>query len=185
VVGVVLLAGVAFIAYTSMQLDAKNRALIDDIFRPLSAPPVRLVVCRGAMDTACAQEAADRVGTTVAWLDDPPGYELEWMFATGDPVIPDGGVIATQYFVGTDGQGMFEVLTSVPPLPPGPIPPQSRPVSNGEDTGSIWVEEVSGIASVEWTHDGIKYIITAQPRPWDPSAVVDVWRTVQYAVPRG
>jgi hypothetical protein len=45
------------------------------------------------MDAACAQETANRIDTTVAWLDEPAGYELEWMFATADPVIPDEGVI--------------------------------------------------------------------------------------------
>jgi len=134
------------------------------------------------MDAACAQETADRLGTTIAWLDDPAGYELEWMFATADPVIPDEGVLAVQYFVTPDGHGMFEVMTSVPPLVESSPPPQNRrPVSNGTDIGSVWMAEATGTASVEWTHDGITYLITAVPRPWDPSAVVDAWKTIKYA----
>jgi hypothetical protein len=73
---------------------------------------------------------------------------------------------------------MFEVLTSVPPIPESSPPLQSRSVSNGTDTGSMWMDEVTGTASVVWTHDGIEYLITAQPRPWDPSAVVDVWKMI-------
>ena len=186
----VLFAGAAYIAYTTTQRDAADRALIDQMFRPLSSPPARLVVCKGAMDSACAQDAADRIGTTVAWLDEPAGYELEWFVANRhaeavDPATPEDGVVATQYFLGgTDGRGMFEVMTSVPPLPSPPPPPQSRLVSNGTDTGSFWMAEASGTASVEWTHNGIVYVITAQPRPWDPSAIVDAWKTIEYASPR-
>ena len=51
-------------------------------------------------------------------------------------------------------------------------------------SGQGVIHEVFGTTSVEWTHDGITYLITAQPRPWDPSAVVDAWKTVQYATPR-
>jgi hypothetical protein len=106
------------------------------------------------------------------------------MFATDDPVIPDEGVVAVQYFVTPDGHGMFEVLTSVPPLVESSPPPHDRrPVSNGTDTGSTWMDEITGTASVEWTHDGIRYLITAAPRPWDPAAVVDAWKTVQYTSP--
>jgi hypothetical protein len=181
----IVLAGFAYVTYTTMEHDTADRALVDQIFRPLSSPPARLVVCKGAMDAACAQETADRLDTTIAWLDDPAGYELEWMFATADPVIPDEGVVAVQYFVTPDGHGMFEVLTSVPPLVAISPPPQPRrSISNGTDTGSSWMAEASGTASVEWTHEGITYLITAVPRPWDPSAVVDAWKTVQYATPR-
>lgn len=172
----------AYVAVVAVHENAANRALIDEMFKPVSRPPARLVVCEGVMDSACAQDAADRIGTTVAWLDGPAGYDLEWMFATANPVMPDEGVIATQYFVGEDGYGMFEVLTSVPPLPSG-APPQSRFVSNGPDRGSVWMDETTGIASVEWSHDGIKYVITAQPRPWDPSAVVEAWKTIHYTSP--
>jgi hypothetical protein len=186
----ITLAGAAYITYATLQPDAADRALIDEMSRPLSPPSARLVVCKGAMDAACAQEAADRIGTTVAWLDEPAGYELEWFVANRhpepvDPAVPDHGVIATQYFLGgADGRGMFEVMTSVPPLPVGPPPPRSRSVSNGTDTGSVRVDEVFGTASIEWTHDGIAYVITAQPRPWDPSAVVDAWKTIRYASPQ-
>jgi len=177
-------------AYITVHNDATRRAdeaLRDEMLRPLSPPPARLLVCRGAMDAACAQDAADRIGTTVAWLDEPAGYGFEWFVANRhpvDPAIPDA-VVATQYFVGgADDRGMFEVMTSVPPLPGAPPPPRSRSVSNGTDAGSVWMDEVSGTASVEWTHDGITYVITAQPRPWDPSAVVDAWKTIQYASPQ-
>jgi hypothetical protein len=187
----IVFAGAAYVMYMTMQLDAADRALIDQMFRPLSSPPARLVVCRGEMDSACAQEAADRIGTTVAWLDAPVGYRLEWLVANRyvepvDPTVPDDGVIATQYFVGgADDRGMFEVMTSLPPLVESSPPPQShRSVSNGTDTGSLWMAEVSGTASVEWMHDGIAYLITAQPRPWDPSAVVDAWKTIRYASPQ-
>jgi hypothetical protein len=179
----VVAVGATSVTYTTMQRDVSIVALRDEMFRPLSPPPTRLVVCRGAMDAACAQETANRIGTTVAWLDEPAGYGLEWMFATADPVIPDEGVIATQFFVTADGHGMFEVLTSVPPMPESSPPPQSRSVSNGTDTGSMWMDEVTGTASVVWTHDGIEYLITAQPRPWDPSAIIDVWKTIRYASP--
>lgn len=186
----IVFAGAAYVTYMTMQRDAADRALIDQMFRPLSSPPARLVVCRGEMDSACAQEAADRIGTTVAWLDEPAGYRLEWLVAnrhaeTVDPAVPDDGVIATQYFVGgADDRGMFEVMTSVPPLASGPPPPRSRSVSNGTDNGSVWMDEVTGTASVVWTHDGITYLITAQPRPWDPSAVVDAWKAIRYASPQ-
>jgi hypothetical protein len=185
----ILFAGAAYVAYT-MHRDAADEALRDEMLRPLSPPPARLTVCKGAMDSACAQDVADRIRTTVAWLDEPAGYKLEWFVADRhaeavDPSAPEDGVVATQYFVGgTDGRGMFEVMTSVPPLPSPPPPPRSRIVSNGTDTGSVWMDEQSGTASVEWTHDGIVYVITAQPRPWDPSAIVDVWKTIQYASPR-
>lgn len=187
----IVFAGAAYVTYMTMQLDAADRALIDQMFRPLSSPPARLVACKGAMDSICAQEAADRIGTTVAWLDEPSGYELEWFVANRhaapvDPAIRGDGVIATQYFVGgADDRGMFEVMTSVPPLVESSPPPRSRrSISNGTDTGSFWMAEVSGTASVEWMHDGITYLITAQPRPWDPSAVVDAWKTIQYATPQ-
>jgi hypothetical protein len=182
-------AGAAYITHATMQRDATDEALRDEMLRPLSPPPARLTVCKGAMDSACAQDAADRIGTTVAWLDEPAGYELEWLVAdrhaeAGDPATPEGGVVATQYFVGgTDGRGMFEVMTSVPPLPSPPPPPRSRLVSNGTDTGSVWMDQASGTASVEWAHDGIVYVITAQPRPWDPAAIVDAWKTIEYASP--
>jgi hypothetical protein len=186
----IVMAGATYITYTTLQRDAADRALIDEMFRPLSQPPARLVVCKGAMDAACAQEAADRIGTTVAWLDEPAGYRLEWLVTNRhaepvDPAVPDDGVIATQYFVGgADDRGMFEVMTSVPPLVESSPPQSRRSVSNGTDTGSFWMAEVSGTASVEWTHDGITYLITAQPRPWDPAAVVDAWQTIQYASPQ-
>ena len=186
----VLFAGAAYITHAQMQHDAADEAFRDEMLRPLSPPPARLTVCKGAMDWACAQDAADRIGTTVAWLDEPAGYELEWFVANRhaeavDPATPDDGVVATQYFLGgTDGRGMFEVMTSVPPLLSPPPPFRSRLVSNGTDTGSFWMAEASGTASVEWTHNGIVYVITAQPRPWDPSAIVDAWKTIQYAPPR-
>jgi hypothetical protein len=187
----IVFAGAAYVTYITVQLDAADRALIDQMFRPLSSPPARLVVCRGEMDSACAQEAADRIGTTVAWLDAPAGYQLEWLVANRhvepvDPAVPDDGVIATQYFLGgAGGRGMFEVMTSVPPFVESSPPPQPhRSVSNGTDTGTLWMAEVSGMASVEWMHDGITYLITAQPRPWDPSAVVDAWKTIRYASPQ-
>lgn len=50
----VVFAGAAYIAFTTMQHDAADRALIDQMFRPLSSPLTRLVVCKGAMDSACA-----------------------------------------------------------------------------------------------------------------------------------
>jgi hypothetical protein len=186
----VVFVGAASIAYTTMHRDAAGEALRAEMFMPLSPPPARLTICKGAMGSACAQDAADRIGTTVAWLDEPADYELEWFVANRhaeavDPATSDDGVVATQYFLGgPNGRGMFEVMTSVPPLPSPPPPPRSRLVSNGTDTGSFWMDEASGTASVEWTHNGIVYVITAQPRPWDPSAIVDAWKTVQYASPR-
>jgi hypothetical protein len=185
----VVFAGAAYITHATMQRDATDQALRDEMLRPLSPPPARLTVCKGAMDSACAQDAAERIGATVAWLDEPAGYQLEWMVANRhaeavDAATPEDGVVATQYFRGgTDGRGMFEVMTSVPPLRGPPPPPRSRLVSNGTDTGSVWMDQASGTASVEWTHHGITYIITAQPRPWDPSAIVNAWKTVQYASP--
>jgi hypothetical protein len=103
VAAAIVFAGAAYVTYMTMQLNAANRALIDQMFRPLSPPPARLVVCKGAMDSICAQEAADRIGTTVAWLDELAGYELEWLVANrhAEPVdraILGDGVIATQYF---------------------------------------------------------------------------------------
>jgi hypothetical protein len=181
----IVVVGVALIT----RLDAASEALIDQMFRPLSSPPARLVVCNGVMNWACAQRAADRIGTTVAWLDEPPGYRLEWFVANRhaeamDPASSDG-VIATQYFVGgSDDRGMFEVVTSAPPLPFGPPPPRPLSVSNGTDAGSFRVDEVFGTASIEWTHEGITYVITARPRPWDPAAVVDAWKTIRYTSPK-
>jgi hypothetical protein len=137
----ILLVGTAYITYTTTQRDAAVVTRREEMLKPLSPPPAPLLVCKGVMDPACAQETADRLGTTIAWLDDPAGYELEWMFATADPVIPDEGVLAVQYFVTPDGHGMFEVLTSVPPLVESSPPPQDRrPVSNGTDTGSTWMD---------------------------------------------
>jgi hypothetical protein len=159
------------------------RAHIDEIFRPLSPPPPRLVVCTDSMDAACAQRAADRIGTTVAWLDEPPGYELEWMLANDRTVSPADGVIATQYFLGADGHGMFEVVTSVPPLGDPPTP-RSRAIFNGTDHGKMWVDEQFGVVSIGWAHDGVEYLITAQPRPWDPLTVEQAWKTVRYASPK-
>jgi hypothetical protein len=165
------------------EVQTSNRARIDELFRPLSPPPARLVTCRGAMDAACAQTAADRIGITVAWLDAPPGYRLEWMLANDRTVSTEVGVIASQYFLGSDGRGMFEVVTSVPPIGDGPPPTRAQSLSHGADTGSLWVDARFGIVSIEWTHEGIVYLITAQPRPWNPDAVVDAWRTIHYASP--
>jgi len=177
-------ASAAYLTHVADQRDDGNRALIDDVIRPLSPPPARLVVCKGSMNAACARRTAERIGTTVAWLEEPAGFQLEWMFATADPVIPEGGVIATQYLVASESSGMLEVLTSVPPLPTSAPPSQSRLVSDGTDRGTMWFDERLGVASIVWTHDGVEYLITAQPRPWDPSAVVDVWRTIRYASPK-
>jgi hypothetical protein len=176
----VVFAGAAYITYTTMQRDAANRALIDEMFKPISPPPARLVVCRGTMDAACAQAAADKADTTVAWVNEPAGYELAWVMAA---LGPKGKAIASQYLVGADGQGLMEVVTSVPPTPGGHASPPSRSVSDGTDNASVWLDAAFGVVEMEWTHDGIEYGIFAQPRPWDPSAIVDAWKTVQYASP--
>jgi hypothetical protein len=179
---VVVVTGVAYIGQESVQ--SEDREALDDIFQPLFPPPARMVVCEGTMDATCAQTAADRVATTVAWLDEPAGYELAWVIASRNPGDPDGPAIASQNLVGTDGRGFMEVVTSVPPMPGGHTSPPSRSVSNGEDTATVWVDDVFGVVEMEWTHGGIEYGMFAQPRPWDPSAVIEVWKTVRYTSPR-
>jgi hypothetical protein len=180
----IVLASAALITYTTMQRNAANRALLDDLFKPVSAPPARMVVCEGAMDGTCARAAAGRVATTMAWVDEPAGYQLAWVIASRNPGNPDGPAIASEYLIGKDGQGFIEVVTSVPPVP-GEFPgPPSRSVSNGSDTATVWLDDEFGLVELEWTHDGIEYELTAQPRPWDPSAVVDVWKTIQYESPK-
>jgi hypothetical protein len=179
----IVLAGAGYITLDAMQRDAANDALLNDLFKPKSPPPARMMVCEGTMDSACAQEAAEQSFTTVAWIDEPAGYELAWVIATGNPESPDGPAIASQYLLGTDGQGMIEVVTGLPAIDVEPGTPPSDSVSNGTDTASVWIDDEFGLVSMEWTHEGIGYVITAQPRPWDHSAVVDAWRTIQYASP--
>ena len=176
----IVFAGAAYITYTTMQRDAANRALIDEMFRPLSPPPARLVVCKDRMDATCAQAAADKADTTMAWVNEAAGYELAWVMAA---LSPDGKAIASQYLVGADGQGLMEVVTSVPSASGGHTSPPSSSVSNGTDTASVWLDHAFGVVEMEWTHNGIEYGIFAQPRPWEPSAVVDAWKTIQYASP--
>jgi hypothetical protein len=181
---VVLVAGVASITYSSRQRDDANDALLNDLFKPASPPPARMMVCEGAMDATCAGAAAERVAIAFAWVDEPMGYELAWVIASRNPGNPDGTAIASQYLVGADGQGFMEVVTSVPPIP-GEFPsPPSRSVSNGIDTATVWEDDELGVIQLEWTHDGVEYVLTAQPRPWDPSAVIEVWKTIQYTTPR-
>ena len=130
-------------------MQRETTEMLDTFFKPVSPPPGRLSACTQIMEPSCARIAAKRIGTTVAWLDEPGGYELAWLFATHQPVIPDQGVIAVQYFVGSDGHGMMELVTSVPPIPAEQMTP-SRSVSNGEDIATIWLDDVLGILSLEW-----------------------------------
>jgi hypothetical protein len=177
----ILLASAVYLMYEGMPRDAANEALLNDLFRPKSPPPARMKVCEGTMDAACAQEAAEQTFTTFAWIDEPEGFKLEWVMATGDP---EGPAVASQYLLGANGQGMIEVVTAVPAIAVQPGTPPTASVSNGTDTASVWIDEELGFVSMEWTHDGIGYVLTAQPRPWDPSGVVEVWKTVRYTSPK-
>jgi hypothetical protein len=180
----IVLLSVGYLAIEANQRDAANEALLNDLFQPKSPPPARMMVCEGAMDSACAQDAADQASTTFAWLDEPAGYELGWVIATGDPQSPEGPAIASEYLLGPGGQGMIEVVTSLPAIEVEPGTPPTSSVSNGADTASVWVDEDFGLVSMEWTHEGIGYVLTAQPRPWDPSSVVQAWKTIRYTSPR-
>lgn len=178
-----VLLTVGYLAIEANQRDAAYEALLNDLFRPKSPPPARMMVCEGAIDPACAQDAADQAFTTFAWLDEPAGYELAWVIATGDPKSPDGPAIASEYLLGSDGLGMMEVVTSLPAIEVEPGMPPTSSVSNGTDTASVWVDEDFGLVSMEWTHEGIGYVLTAQPRPWDLSMVVEAWKTIRYTSP--
>lgn len=167
---------VASVAYASASLQPEGLP----IFKPKSSPPARLVVCEGTMDVTCAQRAAERAFTTVAWIDEPSGYELAWVWAKG---YRDGPATASQYLLDADGQGAIELVTALPAVEVEPGTPPARSASNGTDTASVWVNDEFGVVQLEWTHDGIGYLINAKPRPWDPSTVIDAWTTIQYASP--
>jgi hypothetical protein len=171
---VFVVASVAYASYTSMQPKSLPT------FTPRSSPPARLLLCEGAMDVGCAQDAAERAFTRVAWMDEPSGYKLAWVWATGDP---GGSSLAMQYLLDADGQGAIEVVTAIPAIDvePGTLP--SRFVSNGDDTASVLIDDEMGWVAIDWTHDGTGYLISAKPRPWNPDAIVDAWRTIQYASP--
>jgi hypothetical protein len=171
---------VGYLTIEAMWSDAANQALLNDLFRPKFPPPARVVVCEGAMDATCAQEAADEAFTVFAWLKEPTGYDLAWVAATGNP---KGPTLATEYLLDSDGEGMIEVVTAVPAIGVEPGTSSVSSISNGTDTASVWVDEQFGVVSIEWTHERIGYLITAQPRPWDPSAVVEAWKTIRYTAP--
>lgn len=179
----IVFAGASYITLEAIQHDAATDALLNDLFKPKSPPPARLMVCEGTMDLACAQEAAEQAFTPVAWIDEPAGYELAWVIATGNSES-HGPAIASQYLLGSDGQGMIEVVTALPAIDVEPRTPPTDSVSNGTDTASVWIDVGLGLVSMEWTHEGIGYVLIAQPRPWDPSAVVDVWKTIRYESPK-
>ncbi|MDQ5874815.1 MAG: hypothetical protein M3526_05475 [Actinomycetota bacterium] len=122
------------------------------------------------MDVTCAREAAEQAFTTVAWIPEPSGYDLAWVWARGDR---GGPAIASQYLLDPDGQGAIEVVTAIPGIDVEPGTPPSRSVSNGDDAASVWLNDEFGVVEIEWTHDGIGYLINAKPRPWNPDAVVD------------
>ena len=169
-----VVASVAYASYTSMRPESLPT------FTPRSSPPARLVLCEGTMDVACAQDAAERAFTTVAWMDEPSGYNLAWVWATGEP---GGSSVAMQYLLDADGQGAIEVVTAIPAIDVEPGTPPSRLVSNGDDTASVLINDELGWVAIDWTHDGIGYLISAKPRPWKPDAIVDAWKTIKYASP--
>jgi hypothetical protein len=177
-----VLLSAGYLAIEANHRDAANEAL-NDLFRPKSPPPARMMVCEGVMDSACAQDAANQAFITFAWLDEPAGYELAWVIATGDPKSPDGPAIASEYLLGSDGLGMIEVVTALPAIEVEPGTPPTSSVSNGTDTASVWVDREFGLVSMEWTHEGIGYVLTAQPRPWEPTTVVEAWKAIRYTSP--
>jgi hypothetical protein len=167
-------ASVAYASYTSKPPERLPT------FTPRSSPPARLVLCEDTMDVSCARDAAERAFTTVAWMDEPSGYKLAWVWATGHP---DGSSVAMQYLLDADGQGAIEVVTAIPAIDVEPGTPPTRFVSNGDDTASVLINEELGWVAIDWTQDGIGYLISAKPRPWNPDAIVDAWKTIQYASP--
>jgi hypothetical protein len=121
---------------------------------------------------------------TVAWISEPTGYELAWLAASRNEEGPNGPAVASQYLVDADGRGWTEIVTAVPAIEvePGDTPPIL--LSHDGDTASVWIDETLGLVSIEWTHDDIGYVLTAQPRPWDPTSVMNVWKQMRYAGPR-
>ncbi len=63
-----------------------NTVLIPE--HPAHHVPDRFIVCQAHMSATCAEEAAHRVGFTVAWLEPPPGFELQEFVAFGPGSIP-------------------------------------------------------------------------------------------------
>ncbi len=59
----IVLLGVAYLTIGANPRDAANGALLSDLFKPKSLPPARMMVCEGALDAPCAQDAADQAFT--------------------------------------------------------------------------------------------------------------------------
>jgi hypothetical protein len=157
--------------------------MLDQLFDP-APPPARVIVCEGTMATTCARAAARRTGMTVAWISEPTGYELAWLAASRNEEGPNGPAVASQYLVDADGRGWTEIVTAVPAIEVEPGDTPAILLSHDGDTASVWIDETLGLVSIEWTHDDIGYVLTAQPRPWDPTSVMNVWKQMRYAGPR-
>jgi hypothetical protein len=146
-------------------------------------PPARMIVCRGSMEAACARAAASRAGMTVAWIDEPAGYELAWMAASTNEGDIERPALARLYLVDGDGPGWIEIVTAVPAITVEPGRDPGTSISDDGHAASVWVDDTLGLVSIEWLHDGEGYVLTAQPRPWDPTAVIRHWKRMRYAAP--
>jgi hypothetical protein len=181
VVGVVLLAA-APVTYVVSEPNQRrtNDQLLMEAFKPLP-PPARMVICRGEMDAACAQDAADRAGIPIAWMPVPQGYRLSWVIAAR---ASNEAATASQYFVDADGgAGAIEVSSLVPPLGPS----SDRVIgsaSNGTDTATVQRDDLFGVTELTWDHDGLTYELVGLGVGPDTTPLVNAWRTVRYASPR-
>jgi hypothetical protein len=139
-----------------------------------------MIVCEDVMERRCARAAAEQAGIPVAWIDQPRGYALAWMAASPNEEGPDGPAIAIQRLVDVDGSGWAEIVTAVPAIAVEPDEPPTMVLSHHGETASAWIDETLGLVSIGWTDDGVGYVLTAQPRPWDPNSVMRAWERMRY-----
>jgi hypothetical protein len=165
-------------------LTATKRPEVLDHLVDRSRPPARVIVCEDTVGTRCARTAAERMRITVAWIEEPAGYRGAWMAASRRDRGPGAPGIASQSVVAEDGTGWIEVVTAVPAIGVEPGDTPAILLTAHGDTASVWIDETLGLVSIEWTHEDTGYVLTAQPRPWDPASVMNVWKQIRYSAPR-
>jgi hypothetical protein len=138
--------------------------------------PARSVVCAGSIARACAREAADRMGFTVAWAQLPPNPRLALVVYEPAAHVFESLRLAQTSVTLTSGDEKSHYLT--PPL---------RTVRAHGDTAEVRTDAGSAV-SFAWIHRGHHFTLfvlwsrggVGQPRM---DAALDIWRSVRYAAP--
>src|SRR5438552_3744141 len=182
-IGLLLLAGVAYVAASLVQARAVRAARQQETW-PELPPPAKMVICRTGPTRACAAEAARRTGLPVAWMRQPAGYRLQWLAALALPGQPEGRRFAFESLLSRD---VFLQLDTQPRLPPQVDANLTGTYVVGGMEVHVYASIYSTSLTLTWFRFGTTYSLWVSPvhlldqSALDPTTYVKLVSTIRFS----